>query len=68
LTPYQVTVRRGGPWRLTLNMLVGARSRDEAAALATALAARERGGVFVAERVCVAPEAGEGDRATEVTG
>jgi hypothetical protein len=67
VTPYEVMVRRGGPWRLTLNMLVGARSRDDAAALATALAARERGGVFVAERVRVALEAGELDAAAEVT-
>lgn len=59
MIPYQVTVRRRAPSPLTLTMLVGAESREAAAALATALAERERGGMFESGRVRVAPDATE---------
>ena len=65
MVPYQVTVRRRGPSPLTLTMLVGAESREGAASLATALAERERGGMFEAGRVRVAPDASELDAAAE---
>jgi hypothetical protein len=63
MVPYQVTVRRRGPSPLTLTMLVGAESREGAASLATALAEHERGGMFEAGRVRVAPDASELDAA-----
>ncbi len=63
MIPYQVTVRRRGPSPLTLTMLVGADTRDDAAGLATALAEHERGGMFEAGRVRVAPDASELDAA-----
>ena len=66
MTPFQVTVRRRGPSPLTLTMLVGARSREEAAGLATGLAEHERGGMFEAGRVRVAPDASELDAAAEM--
>lgn len=47
---YHVTVRRHGVSPLTLTMLVGAGSPEDAASLATALAERERGGMFEARR------------------
>jgi hypothetical protein len=65
MVPYQVTVRRCGPSPLTLTMLVGAESREGAASLATALAEHERGGMFEAGRVRVAPDATELDAAAE---
>ena len=65
MVPYQVTVRRRGPSPLTLTMLVGAPSREHAAGLATALAEHERGGMFEAGRVRVAPDASELDVAAE---
>jgi hypothetical protein len=65
MVPYQVTVRRRGPSPLTLTMLVGAESREGAASLATALAEHERGGMFEAGRVRVAPDATELDAAAE---
>jgi hypothetical protein len=65
VVPYQVTVRRRGPSPLTLTMLVGARSRQEAAGMATALAEHERGGMFEAGRVRVAPDTTELDVAAE---
>ena len=65
MVPYQVTVRRRGPSPLTLTMLVGAESREDAASLATALAEHERGGMFEAGRVRVAPDATELDAAAE---
>jgi hypothetical protein len=65
MVPYQVTVRRRGPSPLTLSMLVGAESREGAASLATALAEHERGGMFEAGRVRVAPDATELDAAAE---
>jgi hypothetical protein len=65
MVPYQVTVRRRGPSPLTLTMLVGAGSREGAAGLATALAEHERGGMFEAGRVRVAPDATELDAAAE---
>jgi hypothetical protein len=65
MVPYQVTVRRRGPSPLTLTMLVGAESRERAASLATALAEHERGGMFEAGRVRVAPDATELDAAAE---
>jgi hypothetical protein len=65
MVPYQVTVRRRGPSPLTLTMLVGADSREGAASLATALAEHERGGMFEAGRVRVAPDASELDAAAE---
>ena len=61
MVPYEVTVRRRGPSPLTVTMLVGARSRDAAAGLATALAEHERGGLFEAGRIRVAPDASELD-------
>jgi hypothetical protein len=61
MIPYQVTVTRRGPSPLTLTMLVGAGSREAAAGLATALAEHERGGMFEAGRVRVAPDASELD-------
>lgn len=65
MVPYQVTVRRRGPAPLTLTMLVGAESRESAAALATGLAEDERGGMFEADRVRVAPDASELDAVAE---
>lgn len=65
MIPYQVTVTRRGPSPLTLKMLVGADSREAAAGLATALAEHERGGMFEAGRVRVAPDASELDVAAE---
>jgi hypothetical protein len=65
MIPYQVTVRRRGSSPLTLTMLVGASTRNEAAGLATGLAERERGGMFEAGRVRVAPEATELDLTAE---
>ena len=65
MVPYQVTVRRRGPSPLTLTMLVGAASSRDAAGLATALAEHERGGMFAAGRVRVAPDASELDVAAE---
>jgi hypothetical protein len=65
MIPYQVTVKRRGPSPLTLTMLVGAGSREDAAGLATALAEHERGGMFEAGRVRVAPEATELDVTAE---
>jgi hypothetical protein len=65
MIPYQVTVRRRGSSPLTLTMLVGAGTRDEAAGLATGLAEHERGGMFEAGRVHVAPEATELDLTAE---
>ena len=65
MVPYQVTVRRRGSSPLTLTMLVGAASRDDAAGLATALAEHERGGMFEAGRVRVAPDASELDASAE---
>jgi hypothetical protein len=65
LIPYQVTVERRGPSPLRLRMLVGAESREAAAGLATALAERERGGMFEAGRVRVAPDASEVDAVAE---
>jgi hypothetical protein len=65
MVPYQVTVRRRGASPLTLTMLVGADSREGAASLATALAEHERGGMFEAGRVRVAPDASELDAAAE---
>lgn len=61
MVPYEVTVRRRGPSPLTVTMLVGAHSRDAAAGLATALAEHERGGLFEAGRIRVAPDASELD-------
>ena len=46
-------------------MLVGAASRDDAAGLATAVSEHERGGMFEAGRVRVAPDASELDVAAE---
>ena len=63
MVPYQVTVRRRGSSPLTLTLLVGADSREGAASLATALAEHERGGMFEAARVRVAPDASELDAA-----
>lgn len=63
MIPYQVTVKRRGPSPLTLTMLVGAASKEDAAKLATALAEHERGGMFEPGRVRVAPEATELDAA-----
>jgi hypothetical protein len=65
MIPYQVTVRRRGSSPLTLTMLVGAESREDAAGLATGLAEHERGGMFEAGRVRVAPDATELDMAAE---
>jgi hypothetical protein len=65
MIPYQVTVTRRAPSPLTLTMLVGADSRDAAAALATGLAEHERGGMFEAGRVRVALDASELDVAAE---
>jgi hypothetical protein len=65
MVPYEVTVRRRGPSPLSLTMLVGAPSREAAAGLATALAEHERGGLFEAGRVRVAPDASELDAAQE---
>jgi hypothetical protein len=61
MIPYQVTVTRRAPTPLTLTMLVGAGSQEAAAELATALAEHERGGMFEAGRVRVAPDATELD-------
>ena len=63
MIPYHVTVERRGASPLRLTMLVGADSRDAAAGLATALAEQERGGMFEAGRVRVAPDASEIDAA-----
>lgn len=65
MIPYQVTVRRRGSSPLTLTMLVGAESREDAAGLATGLAEHERGGMFEAGRVRVAPDATELDMTAE---
>ena len=65
MVPYEVTVRRRGPSPLTVTMLVGAGSRDAAAGLATALAEHERGGLFEAARIRVAPDASELDAVQE---
>jgi hypothetical protein len=65
MIPYQVTVTRRAPSPLTLTMLVGAGSREAAAGLATALAEHERGGMFEAGRVRVAPDASELDAIAE---
>ncbi len=65
MIPYQVTVRRRGSSPLTLTMLVGAGSREAAAGLATALAEHERGGMFEAGWVRVAPDATELDVGAE---
>ena len=56
-------MRRRGSSTLTLTLLVGADSREGAASLATALAEHERGGMFEAGRVRVAPDASELDAA-----
>jgi len=51
MSSFQVTVRRRGVSPLTLTMMVGARTADEAAGIATATAEHERGGMFEAGRV-----------------
>lgn len=51
MTQYQVSVRRRGVSPLGLTLVVAARSRDEAAGIATALAENQRGGMFESGRV-----------------
>lgn len=51
MNAYSVTVRRVGATPHTVRLVVGARSADEAAGLATTLAERESGGMFEARRV-----------------
>lgn len=51
MSSFQVTVRRRGVSPLTLSMVVNARSREEAAGIATSLAESGRGGMFESGRV-----------------
>lgn len=54
MSAYSVTVRRRGTSPLTVTLLVGAATPGDAAQLATAVAERDRGGMFEAGRVRLA--------------
>ena len=60
MTSYQVSVRRRGVSPLGVTMVVAARSREEAAGIATALAENQRGGMFEPGRVRPLGRAGAG--------
>jgi hypothetical protein len=57
MTAWYVTVSRGGVSPLRLELLVRAPSREAAGELASAVAERDRGGIFEAKRVRRAPAA-----------